>query len=507
MYLKKNNKIIWVFDPLILKKKINDICKIYNIHSNVVRFYSLEHIDVYIVQHLLKKKIKDGNILEIFSNKHTIKYPKHTETLEKYFNFNRIILKDNDNIESLNNINYIDFLVIDESDKSTKFYLDSLLSIDIFCIIINSEENENITDTNTQTQNTNSQILKNMGFNLIERLKNKEIWINLNSSRINLFNISIDIKAHNISDKLSKFNMLNQYDNNCKLNSFLYLQDFLLHKLNKNRPFFVGRYGGIEIKVPADFICKQKINDKALKILSNNAGIKINSKNDLKKYIQEVLDAYYNSNLLGIWCHDIYKQSPEFYNLIEKMKPKYNRMCAESIDLFNFFNEKYKFFQIFENKKVLIISSHKDTIDYQIKNKNYLKVFKYKIFSENTQLYTYRPVMQNAGNNDGQSFDIHLNKMKNDLKSLVDTFDFDIALVSCGGFGMLVCNYIFSKLNKSCIYVGGVLQLYFGIYGKRWLTSDSSVGNIKNHFNEYWTKVLDSDKPKDLQKVENGCYW
>ena len=86
-------------------------------------------------------------------------------------------------------------------------------------------------------------------------------------------------------------------------------------------------------------------------------------------------------------------------------------------------------------------------------------------------------------------------------------FDFDIALVSCGGFGMLVCNYIYSKLNKSCIYVGGVLQLYFGIYGKRWLTSDSSVGNITNHFNEYWTKVLDSDKPKDLQKVENGCYW
>ena len=132
MYIKKNNKIVWIFDPLIFKKKLNAICKIYNIHPNVVRFHSLEHIDVYILQYLLKKKIQDGKILEIFSNKHTIKSPNHIDTLVKYFNFNRIMLKDSDNIESLNNIKYIDFLVIDESDKSTKFYLDSLLSIEIF---------------------------------------------------------------------------------------------------------------------------------------------------------------------------------------------------------------------------------------------------------------------------------------------------------------------------------------------------------------------------------------
>ena len=81
MYLKKNNKIVWGFDPVIFKKKLNDICKIYNIHPNIVRFYSLEYIDVYIVQHFLKKKIKDGNILEILSNKHTFKSPKHIDTL------------------------------------------------------------------------------------------------------------------------------------------------------------------------------------------------------------------------------------------------------------------------------------------------------------------------------------------------------------------------------------------------------------------------------------------
>ena len=56
MYKKINYKIEWTFDPIFLKKKLNDICKIYNIHPNNVRFYSLEYIDVYIVQHFLKKK-------------------------------------------------------------------------------------------------------------------------------------------------------------------------------------------------------------------------------------------------------------------------------------------------------------------------------------------------------------------------------------------------------------------------------------------------------------------
>ena len=100
-----------------------------------------------------------------------------------------------------------------------------------------------------------------------------------------------------------------------------------------------------------------------------------------------------------------------------------------------------------------------------------------------------------------------MNKMKNDISNLKEEFDFDVAFVSCGGFGMLLCNFIYSNLNKNVIYVGGALQLYFGIMGNRWRTNE----NILKLKNDKWINVLESDKPpllkNDSQLCENSCYW
>lgn len=97
--------------------------------------------------------------------------------------------------------------------------------------------------------------------------------------------------------------------------------------------------------------------------------------------------------------------------------------------------------------------------------------------------------------------------MKKDLTEINKTFDFNIALVSCGGFGMLVSDFIFTKLNKSAIYVGGGLQLYFGIIGNRW----KSHPVISKLINDKWANVLEEDKPAKLKLnhrlCENSCYW
>ena len=97
--------------------------------------------------------------------------------------------------------------------------------------------------------------------------------------------------------------------------------------------------------------------------------------------------------------------------------------------------------------------------------------------------------------------------MKKELSELSQTFDFDIALVSCGGFGMILSDYIYSKMKKSVLYVGGGLQLYFGIKGNRW----NSHPIISKLFNDKWTNVLEEDKPPTLAKnprlCENSCYW
>ena len=47
--------------------------------------------------------------------------------------------------------------------------------------------------------------------------------------------------------------------------------------------------------------------------------------------------------------------------------------------------------------------------------------------------------------------------------------------------------------------MGGATQLLFGIKGKRW--DDMGI------YNGYWVRPDETERPKGLEKVEEGCYW
>ena len=188
------------------------------------------------------------------------------------------------------------------------------------------------------------------------------------------------------------------------------------------------------------------------------------------------------------------------------MYPDKKRICAEALEPFCFMNNaNYKYDSIYKNKKVLIITSHKETTIQQLKN--HRDVFGKPIFHSTTEFVVYKPAQEHCGNHDDQSWTLHLLSMKNELKDLYDETHCDIALVSCGGFGMILSDYIYTELNKSVIYVGGSLQLYFGIIGNRWKEQPL----ISKLMNDKWTSVLDVDKPDTLPEnpgiCENNCYW
>jgi hypothetical protein len=81
---------------------------------------------------------------------------------------------------------------------------------------------------------------------------------------------------------------------------------------------------------------------------------------------------------------------------------------------------------------------------------------------------------------------------------------FDIALCACGGYGNPLCSAILA-MGKSAIYVGGVLQMLFGIYGQRWLVEESDI--MRMYMNEHWSRPLPGDRPQGHDKIEGGCYW
>lgn len=291
-----------------------------------------------------------------------------------------------------------------------------------------------------------------------------------------------------------------------KVESFLYLQNYILEKNEKKEPFFIGRLSGNEPNLCGKVLTKTNIDNRLLHEMLTAAGIQMKSNDDIKQYVKLYNTSCKNSDILSVWSCGMYSQAKPYYDFLDKMYPTQKRICASSLEPFYFVDHTdYKFNHIFKNKKVLVITSHMETTKLQLKH--HTSIFNKPIFDETTEFHIYKPAQQNGGNHDSNSWTFHFDKMKIDLLELNKTFEFDIALVSCGGFGMILSDYIYSELKKSTMYVGGGLQLYFGIIGNRWKTHPI----VSNLINDKWIHVLDEDKPPTLLLnpilCENSCYW
>jgi phenolic acid decarboxylase len=60
-------------------------------------------------------------------------------------------------------------------------------------------------------------------------------------------------------------------------------------------------------------------------------------------------------------------------------------------------------------------------------------------------------------------------------------------------------------MDKSAIYAGGVLQMFFGIYGSRWLKEKPEI--LRIYMNNHWSRPSENEKPNGHNNIENGCYW
>ena len=287
-------------------------------------------------------------------------------------------------------------------------------------------------------------------------------------------------------------------------NSFIALQNFIIEKQNKNETFYIGRLSGNETLFTANIFNNSSV-DFLLSNMLNDAGINFVDNNSMSEYANLYHKSVLNCDILGIWDGGMHPQAKPYYNFILKNNINLHSklICARSLEPYYFMNnEKYAYYELFKNKKVLVITSHLNTVNKQLEKID--KLFNNKIFHETTSFYVYKPPQQNAGNNDSNDWKHHFETIKSEIKKIKGTlFDFDIALVSCGGFGMITCDYINEEQNASVIYIGGALQLFFGIIGNRWLSNET----ISKSINDNWTKVVYEDKPSNTELCESSCYW
>lgn len=258
--------------------------------------------------------------------------------------------------------------------------------------------------------------------------------------------------------------------------------------IQTNSNFFVTRVGlGGETAVSALVLNGQMPNQQVLSWFFVNAGFY--GSNDFMTYANLYKESCNNSDLHAYWSFQGFVEVEDFLVPEEKIL-----LEPGSLESFRFESPWTKEFL---GKKILIVSPFKSTIDNQLLVKD--KIWQNKDVLPEAEYITYKSVQSIGGRGPHKDWYESFQLMCGDISNI----DFDIALLGCGSYGMPLGNYIKTTLKKSAIYVGGGLQLYFGIKGKRW---DNSP-DITKFYNEYWTRPSQDETPESGKYVEGGCYW
>ena len=158
------------------------------------------------------------------------------------------------------------------------------------------------------------------------------------------------------------------------------------------------------------------------------------------------------------------------------------------------FNSSFFWTEALRDKKVLVVHPFAETICRQYEHRE--KLFSRKDFLPCFQsLQTISAVQSAAGNKSG--FKDWFAALKY-MEEQIDHSDYDVALIGCGAYGLPLAAHA-KRSGHQAIHLGGVLQLYFGIKGRRW--DDWGI------YNDYWVSPSAKETPSRFKSVENGCYW
>lgn len=283
------------------------------------------------------------------------------------------------------------------------------------------------------------------------------------------------------------------------------LYKYINDKITNKNTFIIPRIAGIEnqmayygVLVKNNKVFHPNAFDKIQQVMKNNAGIKISNMNSIIKYSQLYLESFHHSDIYFDWepCGNVAKWIMDSLMFMHVNFNK-NRIWSHTLDIFNYIQVR-PWTHAFRGKRILIVSAFVDSIKEKLDTRD--KIYGIDLFPECEFVFIKPP--QTQGENPSREFYIELNEFTDKIKEI--SGQFDIALVSCGGYGNLVCSEIY-KMGKSALYIGGVLQMYFGIYGSRWERERADILSL--YKNEYWTRPKENERPQGFKNVEGSCYW
>lgn len=268
----------------------------------------------------------------------------------------------------------------------------------------------------------------------------------------------------------------------------------LLSMIQEGKPFMAGRFGSIELSAMVEVLRSECLNKRydfqRLGDLNRNAGFTGESAEDYYRFAQLMIDATERCDFMGVW----YNQMENW--VCRQYMPQGSYLTHRNV--YDFWNYVPSFTSALAGKKVLVIHPYSESIRRQYEKRE--RIFENPDILPRFDLQVVKAV-QTIGNCTDERFSSWFEALEYMYQEALAK-DFDIALIGCGAYGFPLAAKL-KAAGKMAVHMGGVLQILFGIKGKRW----DEIPEVSRIYNEYWVRPGMDETVLGNEKIEGGCYW
>ena len=292
--------------------------------------------------------------------------------------------------------------------------------------------------------------------------------------------------------------------------------DVIYNLLDTGKPCMIARFGATELSTIVNYLGVQSLNHSKWSFIQGKAAEWWWNPKILKQ--MEVWSGFFPSTpdtvsrFCGLMLNDAKEMDicglfQSIENSVHYVLPYLNNPQFILLAAYENATSKNPWTRILKGKKVLVVHPFARLIEKQYKEKRTL-LFDNPDSLPKFELQTIQAIQSLGGISNGfKDWFEALQWMKNEI----DKRDYDICLLGRGAYGFPLAAHV-KRQGKQAVHIGGGLQLFFGIKGKRWEDIDDTdcglpIGYYKKLLaNPAWVRP-DEYITEQAKMVENGCYW
>ena len=262
----------------------------------------------------------------------------------------------------------------------------------------------------------------------------------------------------------------------------------IIDAIKNAEPLIFGKIGGVEAQHLRHYLTHGDVTFLNTCNFPLQTGIYPRNKEDFKHWCDSYLKSIKNVDYLLQWCAD---QGDEY--ILETIGWGGEKFTSFE-DLEPFWKGEKGWHYHLKGKKLLTVAPFPKTIEQQLPK--YSKIWKGAEIGEVQVVQS--PYSAALLGEEPRSY----REILNEICEQIQASDFDVATVGCGGYSLMICDFI-KSLGRPSIHLGGGNQLLFGIKGKRW---DANTSARPWYNSEDWVRPLPEETPPNAHLMGNE-FW